>query len=260
MTLRPASATWSSAVTPGRLADDEVRVRRRRPASGDASLDDVRRATGRPRGARDDVAPAAVRRRRSPRLGVGAGRVGRCGDAARRRPAATRGRPAVARGRGHRRLELAAAAPAPAPGPRRTPSASPASRSSSPLTSSASSSTNRSTTRDRATTSTSSRLSSTRVSPSRTIRLRRSWRIVTSSTSGASPASSSTSERASDAGHSSGPARPVGRALELLAPDRPAGALRPRERLDRDDRAAARSGGAGPRTRPARSAPSAVST
>ena len=85
-------------------------------------------------------------------------------------------------------------------------SARPVSRPSSPLSSSASSSTNRSTTRERATTSTSSRLSSTRVSPSRMTRLRRSCRIVTSSISAASPASSRTSERASDAGHSSGPA------------------------------------------------------
>ena len=109
--------------------------------------------------------------------------------------------------------------------------------SSSPLISSASSSTKRSMTRERETTSTSSRLSSTRVSPSRIVRLRRSWRTVTSSTSGASPASSRTSARASDAGHSSGRRsdRPGPRAPRV-ARRRPA-PFAAGERLDRDDRA-----------------------
>ena len=234
-TLRPASATWSSAVTPGRLADDEAAcrrpvglvdglARRRRTSDGGPRRCAGVAVAGSPTSAR----PSAADRRRPParrdrrRLGVGLV-VDRSTSAssAPRRPLAV--------GRSAPRTD----APAPPPSllPRRAARAPGraaktvgerrSSRSSSPLTQLGLELDEPiDDPRPRTTTSTSSRLSSTRVSPSRTIRLRRSWRIVTSSTSGASPASSRTSDRASDAGQSSGPARPVGRAFELLATDR----------------------------------------
>ena len=68
----------------------------------------------------------------------------------------------------------------------------------------ASSSTNRSTTRPAATTATSSSESSTSAVSSASVRVRRSWRTVTSSISGASPACSRTSARAGDAGQACG--------------------------------------------------------
>ena len=79
-----------------------------------------------------------------------------------------------------------------------------ASSASPPMISSTSSSTNRPTTRLRATASTSSRLSSTVVPSALSMRFRRSCRIVTTSTSGASPQSSRIRERASEAGQSRG--------------------------------------------------------
>ena len=125
---------------------------------------------------------------------------------------------------------------------RSTPSSA-VSRASSPLSSSTSSSANRSTTSPRTTTSTASRLSSTRVSPSRSSRRRRSWRTVTSSSRGASPASSSTSERASDTGQSCGP--PIRRrGLRALRgdgrPSRRRGIRSATERLHANARALAR--------------------
>ena len=201
MTLRPASATWSSAVTPG------LRPTTRRASWLVASS--IASST-----TSDVVATAPIGSCSAERLGLGLGR--RC----RRRRSRTRSASSAScvRSRIHRgagvspsgRLPWRASNLLPLAGARARSAAKTSarvvSRSSAPRTSSASSSTNRSTTRERETTSTSSRLSSTRVSPSRTMRLRRSCRMVTSSTSGASPASSRTSERASDAGQSSGPA------------------------------------------------------
>ena len=75
---------------------------------------------------------------------------------------------------------------------------------SSPLFSSTSSSMKRSIIRPPATTSTSSTLSSASSASPVKVRARRSWRIVTISMSGASPACSRTSERAADGGHAWG--------------------------------------------------------
>ena len=106
-----------------------------------------------------------------------------------------------------------------------------ASAASSPLSSSTSSSTNRSTTRLRETASTSSRLTSTIVSSNWSFRLRRSWRIVTSSTSGASPHCSRISERASEWGQSRGPAvrsaGPSSSSRRCVAPPLPSPLRRP---------------------------------
>ncbi len=266
MTLRPASATWSSAVTPGGLADDRRggvggrrasrSTRRRRPTS----MDDVgrgRRWARLPRARhRSSAAPssssAAVAFCGELRVLVGVVGPARSSDAP---PSFVLAR----LHRGERRLELAAVRDAAGPvggeGRRRAPT----SRSSSPFVSSASSSTNRSTTRAAATTSTSSRLSSTRVDAVAQLALaaqladrheldqRRVAGVLEHQRPGVRG-------RPVD-----GPRGPVGRALELLAADGAAGALRRGERLDRDD--APRPDWRSRTAKPARArAPSAVST
>ncbi len=84
-----------------------------------------------------------------------------------------------------------------------------------------------------ATTATSSTESSTSADSSARVRVRRSWRIVTISSRGASPACSRTSARADDGWPGVRVEREARRTLELLAPVERR--LRRRRRLDRDD-------------------------
>ena len=247
MTLRPASAMWSSAMTPGRLAHDELararlgaRPRWRRQAGR------IGRSQRPRRGASTSVVPP------SPGLGGDASVGGR--DVVDIGHARDPGRPSTVEPGPTATIsstpsssldavaEAAMAASSLLVSARRRPrciassTASEPRAASSPLSSSASSSTKRSTTRPRVTTSTSSRLSSIRVPVALSWRWRRSWRIVTSSTSGASPACSTTRARASDAGQSTAGRDPIGRPFQFLAPDRAAGSVRPGERLDRHER------------------------
>ena len=203
MTLRPASATWSSAVTPGVLpTTSSGRSATAGVARSRSRREDVPRTTGH----RRLVASAPVledrRRRRSLRRSVSL--------------------PAQAAKRG---LELAPRLGRQARVVPRRPRQAPPRPSSAPLTSSASSSTNRSTTRPRDddVDLVEAQLDA-RVGGLGRCACRRSWRIVTSSTSGASPASSRTSDRASDAASRPGGAsgRPDPRAPRAaIAPPAP---------------------------------------
>ena len=138
MTLRPASATWSSARDAGRLADDEP-ARASASASGLAGIAASGRSSRASADARGSMTPAGF-------------------DLARAAPASTVA--ALAVDRGERRLELAVRRPAqPGLGVERVGERP--QRVSSPFEELGLELDERSTTRPRLTTSTSSRLSST---------------------------------------------------------------------------------------------------
>ena len=232
MTLRPASATWSSAVTPGVLpttrrvstgaassaassmTSEEVGV----TTTGSGTAACGRRLLGSSR------VEARSRRRADRRVGVSAAsacwawRPSRALDAIHRLRVIVPCRPPerTAASAASSLLPLAGASA----GSAAKMSASATSRSSAPLTSSASSSTNRSTTRER---DDDIDLVEAQLDPRVAVAhdaLAAQLADRDELERGASPASSSTSDRASDAGHSSGPAVRSAGSLELLAADR----------------------------------------
>ena len=203
--LRPASATWSSARTPGDFGREAFGGLAGAAGGGaDGAATDGGRGAARPFAG--PVLPSTPSSPRTPSGSAASGSGPWRGLAPERRPARCRAW-TPGRQRGRRGSEHA----------RRASS----SRPSSPRTSSTSSSTH--CRRPGVGPRRRPRRGSARRSPPRRAgaRRRRSWRIVTISTSGASPHISRIIERASEGGHSSGPEVRSARSLELLAPMRP---------------------------------------
>ena len=256
-TLRPASATWSSARTPGVLpttrrgAASASRACGGRPLRSAASGAGSAPGVGSRSGSSPGSAPPAVRpRRRSPGSGAARRRVAaglsagpsgrldvRLASSARNAAARLPRLPGRRLDRRQRRLELRTRRRRRGPGRRRGSASSALERGlvaldqldlelDEPLDDPAPGDDI-----DLVEAQLDDRVADW------SFRLRRSWRIVTTSTSGASPHCSRISERASDGGQSRGPAvRSAGpsSSSRRWAPDR---RRSPAERLDRHGRA-----------------------